>query len=326
MAPSQPGLNPVSRPPAATAGRQLVVGVASLVGLYLVIFGSAVVNSLRAVFDPASFSRLAAGASSWSSRVAALEGEVFVVAVVLGTALRWLPRGAPDIARRMGLGGRLMRPVPGGMLCAAAAYIAVAMTSGWLGDHLVAALHLSRGSYRGVTHGAGGLFVGTVTAGAAAVTEEIALLALAVAIVDHGWGVLGRRPRWATPATIGLLLVLRWMLHLYYLWGSVFVLFWIPASYGLYRWVGSVWPLVLGHATYDCVLSAEQAYAGLTAVLDRALWLLAAVGAVAVVLSLLRLAPAGRRTHTVVVANTGFAPAALPAPTLLSPRQPRHHR
>ncbi|HEU5266133.1 MAG TPA: hypothetical protein VFU35_05510 [Jatrophihabitans sp.] len=265
----------------STARRQLLVGLATLVGLYVVIFGSAVVNSLRVVVDPTARTELAGAAMNWPSRVAAVEWDIFVVVVVLAAALKWLPASAPDIARRMGLARPSWRQVSG-MLGAAAAYVGVATGSGWLGDEVVGALHLPNGSYPGAGYGVDGLLADGAASVAAAVTEEITLVALVVAVIDHGWRLLGRRPRWAAPATIATLLALRWLPHLYYLWGSMFVLFWIPPVYVLYRWVGSVWPLVVGHAAYDCVLSAEHVYPGLTPLLDRVLWLLALVGAVAI--------------------------------------------
>lgn len=283
---SQPGVTSSADPRAAAGKRQFLIGAASLVGLYLVVFGTAVVNSVRVVVDPAALHDLTAAASSWTDRVAVVEGEIFSVIVVVVVVLKWLPKHAPDVARRMGLGRQSVRFVPGGTVGAAAAYVGIAMASGWLGDHLVAGLHLSRGSYPEMAGGVGGVLMGTAASLSAGTTEEIVLVALAVAVVDHRHAMAGRRLRWADPTLIGLLLTLRWLVHLYYGWGSLFVLFWVVGVYVLYRWVGSVWPLVLGHAAYDCVVSVEHAYAGVTAVLDRVLWLVAALGAVAIAASL----------------------------------------
>jgi hypothetical protein len=240
-----------------------------------VVFGPALLNALRAVAGSAA----TAAPVGWSSRVAALEGCVFAVVVVLATVLRWLPKVAPDLTGRLGL----RRPsMPGGIAAAAAAYVGIAVASGWLGERVVAGLKLPHAGYPAAGSGTGGFVVDAGASAAAGLTEEITLLALAVAVLDQGWRVRGRRPAWATPATIGVLLLLRWPLHLYYVWGSLFVLFWIPAAYALYRWIGSVWPLVLGHAGYDCLLSAEHAYPELAPVIDWLLWLIAILGAAAI--------------------------------------------
>jgi hypothetical protein len=258
-----------------SARAQLGVGIAALAGLYLVVFGPALVNALRAVAGSAA----TAAPVGWSSRAAAVEGYVFAVVVVLATVLRWLPKLAPDIIGELGLGRRVR---PGALVGAAAAYVGIAVVSGWLGDRLVAGLHLPHAGYPAAGRATGGFLLDTGASVAAGLTEEITLLALAVAVLELGWRVRGQRPAWATPATIGLLLLLRWPLHLYYLWGSLFVLFWVPAAYALYRWIGSVWPLVLGHAAYDCLLSAGHAYPELTTLVDRLLWLIAILGAGAI--------------------------------------------
>ena len=267
-------------PGRAPARRQFLIGLAALAGLYAAIFGPAVVNSLRVLIDPGAD----VWATGWADQVAALEWDVFVVVLTAATVLRWVPRHAPDLGRRIGSGRT--RRVSGGIAGATAAYIGIALASGWLGDRLVAALRLPHNEYPGAGRGSVDLFLGGAAGSAAALTEELVLVALAVAVVDQHW--IARRPRWAGAATIGVLLVLRWLPHLYYAWGSLFVLFWVPGVYLLYRWVGSVWPLVLGHATYDLLLAAEHAYPALGPTLDRLLWAIAAFGLVAIAVSLVR--------------------------------------
>jgi hypothetical protein len=265
---------------AQSARRQFLIGLAALAGLYAVIFGPAVVNSLRVLFDPGAD----IWATGWARQVATLEWDVFVVVVALAVVLRWLPRHAPGLARRMQT-GRAHR-VPGGIVATAAAYIGIALVSGWLGDHLVAALRLPHHAYAAAGRGATDLVLGTAAGSAAALTEELVLVALAVAVIDQHWTT--RRPRWAAAATIALLLALRWLPHLYYGWGSVFVLLWVPGVYLLYRWVGSVWPLVLGHAAYDLLLTAERAYPTIAPALGQLMWAIAAFGAGTVAVSVLR--------------------------------------
>ncbi len=49
-----------------------------------------------------------------------------------------------------------------------------------------------------------------------------------------------------------------------------------------------MWPLVLGHAAYDLALAAQHAYPGLAPALQQLLWVIAAFGAAAVAVSVLR--------------------------------------
>jgi hypothetical protein len=292
--PAPPSDALAAAPPASSraARRQLVVGVVALVGVYLCVFGPGVVTSIRGIAGIA-----APGSSAgWADRVTALEWDVFTTGVVLVVVVRWLPRHAPLVTRRMGLGRGLRHWVPAGLLGASAAYVALAVVSSWAGNHVVSALHLARGTYPQLDKGTGSFVVTSAAAGAAGFTEEITLVALAAAVVEQAFDARDRRSRWAVPATIATLVALRWLVHLYYLWGSVFVLLWAPGVYLLYRWTGSVWPLVLGHWLYDWLALAGQAYPGLSRPLGYTLWLLAAVGVVAIVVSLGR-----RRTTTVAL-------------------------
>jgi hypothetical protein len=172
------------------------------------------------------------------------------------------------------------------------------VTSSWAADHVVAYWHLAHGTYSQLGHGAGSFVVTSAAAAAAGVTEEITLVALAAAVVAQSFHARGRHSRWAVPTTIAVLIALRWPVHLYYLWGSVFVLAWVPGAYLLYRWIGSVWPLVLGHWCYDWLAIARQTYPGLSRPLGVGLWLIAALGVVAIVMSL---AWAARRDDALAV-------------------------
>jgi hypothetical protein len=150
---------------------------------------------------------------------------------------------------------------------------------------LVAGWHLPRGTYTQLGSGTGSFLVTSAAAGAAGLTEEITLVALAAAVVAQA---LDRRPRWTVPATLAVLMGLRLLVHLYYQWGSVFVLIWVPGGYLLYRWVGSVWPLVLGHWCYDWLAIAGRAYPDRSRLFEAVLWSVAAAGLVAILVSLAR--------------------------------------
>ena len=253
----------------------------TLAAVYLCVFGPGILSSAR---------ELAGGAApgvptAWSDRVAAIEWDVFVTALVLVVVVRWLPKHAPLVTRRMCLDRRLTRWVPAGVLGASAAYVAIAAASGWAGDHVVADWHLPDGTYSQLGVGTGSFVVISFAAAAAGFTEEIVLVALAAAVVERAFDVRSHRSRWLTPATIAALVALRWLVHLYYLWGSVFVVVWAPGAYLLYRWVGSVWPLVLGHCFYDWLSIAGRTYPRLSHVFGVAVWSCAAAGFVAIVMS-----------------------------------------
>jgi hypothetical protein len=268
-------------PSGVAVRRHVLVGAMILAGVYLCVFGPGVLNSFRVLAGGAG----PAAPSAWSDRIAALEWDVFATAVVVVVVLRWLPEHAPTVTQRMCLDWRLTRWVPAGVLGASAGYVAIAAASNWSADHVVADWHLAHGTYSQLGVGTGGFVVAGFAAGAAALSEEIVLVALAAAVVEQSFDARGRRSRWALPATIAVLVSLRLLVHLYYLWGSVFVLVWAPGVYLLYRWVGSVWPLVLGHCLYDWLSIAGHTYPSVSRVFGVALWTIAAAGAVAIVTS-----------------------------------------
>lgn len=267
-----------------TARGQILLGAVTLIGVYLSVFGSGVLSSIRAVTGMTAPEAPAA----WANRVAALEWDVFTAGVVLIVVVRWLPGHAPLVTRRMCLSRQLTHWVPAGVLGASTAYVAVAVTSSWAGDQVIAHWHLARGTYTQLGQGTGSFVLTSSAAAAAGFAEEITLVALAAAVVEQAFAARGRRSRWAVPTTIAVLITLRWLVHLYYLWGSVFVLAWVPGVYLLYRWVGSVWPLVVGHWLYDWLALAGRAYRGLSRPLGAVLWVLVLVGVVAIVMSVAR--------------------------------------
>ena len=97
----------------------------------------------------------------------------------------------------------------------------------------------------------GGDLVDALTAG---LWEELVLFALPVALI-----LRNRWSRWpwmlcAAAAAV----VIRLGIHLYYGWGSAFVLPWIVAAFAVLWFGGSIWPLVIGHAIYDAAISVAN--------------------------------------------------------------------
>jgi hypothetical protein len=288
-----------SVPPTDNARRQLVVGAATLVGVYLSAFGPGVVTSIRALMGLAPPPVPAA----WTDRVAALEWDVFTVGVVLIVVLRWLPRRAPLVTERMRLRRQQTRPIAGGLLGASAVYVAVAAMSSWVGGSVVSTWHLANGAYTQVGSGVGSFLVTGAAATAAGFAEEITLVALVAAVIEHVFDAGGRHARWEVPTTIAVLVALRLLVHLYYLWGSVFVLVWVPGAYLVYRWAGSVWPLVIGHWCYDFLAVAAQTFPGSSRQFDAVLHAVTAVGVAVVVITPARVSRLGTtktyRTETI---------------------------
>ena len=199
---------------------------------------------------------------------------VFTVAVVVLVVVRWLPRHAGTVTHRL----LLVRPPVARLAAGAAGYVAVAVVATRLTDATVSAAHLPSGRYSQSAGGIGGFLITGAAGTAAGITEELTLVALAAAVVGQVWS--GRRSRWALPAALALLVTLRLLVHLYYLWGSLFVLVWVPGAYLVYRWVGSVWPLVLGHWIFDWLAVTAAAFPRTAGVVDAVLWVIAGCGVV----------------------------------------------
>ena len=254
-----------------TTRRHVRTAAAALAGVYLLVFGPGVVTALRVAAGGAA----PVAASGWQDRIAAAEWDVFSVAVVLLVVVRWLPRHAGGVTAEIQLG----RPRTSGLVAAAAAYVAVATVATRLAEAVVSAWHLPAGHYTRLAGGIGGFLSTGAAATAAGVTEELTLIALAAAVV--GGLCRGRRARWALPATLVVLILLRLLVHLYYLWGSLFVLVWVPGAYLVYRWAGSVWPLVVGHWVFDWLTLTGTAFPRTSRTVDTVLWLVAGCGVVA---------------------------------------------
>jgi hypothetical protein len=273
-------------------GRQLVVAVATLAGVYLAVFGPGVLTSIRALMGFA----LPSAPVAWPDRVAALEWDVFTTAVVVVVVMRWLPRRAPLVTDRMRTSPRIDRPIPGRIVGASAVYVALAAASGWAGDVVVSTWHLPHGAYTQTGSGTGSFVVTAASAGAAGFTEEMTLVALAAAVIEHAFSAGRCHRRWMLPATITVVIVLRLLLHLYYLWGSVFVLVWAPGAYVLYRWARSVWALVIGHWCYDSLVIAAQTFPRASRQIDTVLNAVAAVGVCVVIVAFGRMARSAERS------------------------------
>lgn len=238
------------------------VAAATLAGVYLLVFGPGVLTALRVVAGQAA----PPASSAWADRVADLEWDVFSVTVVVLVVVRWLPRHAAEVTARM----RLARPRAGRLAAASALYVTVAAVATWLSGTVAAALGLPVAHYTQLSGGLGGYLVAGTAASAAGVTEEVTMVALAAAVVGHL--CRGTRRRWTVPATLALLITLRLLVHLYYLWGSLFVVIWVPGAYLVYRWAGSVWPLVIGHWVYDWLALTATAFPRTARTVDIVLW------------------------------------------------------
>jgi hypothetical protein len=85
-----------------------------------------------------------------------------------------------------------------------------------------------------------------------------------------------------------LIVALRFGIHLYYGIGyaAVIVVPWMIGAWLLYRAIGTIWPLIIGHALYDAALlttmRTSQAWA------SPALWTVAWIGAVLVLATVAR--------------------------------------
>lgn len=235
----------------ASGRRQRRVGIAVVGATFLAVFGPGIVATLRGG---------AAAPSGWQDRVAVAEWDVLAVLVAL-VSMRYVVRHLPDVAQRLSL-----QPAsPAVTLTGAALFVAAALASTRLVEHVVASP-----STAGLGTGAGALTTGVLAGWSAAVTEELVLIALAAAVT-----------RGPAARVVVVLVALRWLVHLYYLGASVFVLLWVPAAYVIYRWTRSIWPLVLGHGVYDTLAVLGSTYTPLRPATDLVLFVVALAGVLA---------------------------------------------
>lgn len=180
-------------------------------------------------------------------RVAVATSVVAVLLAGLTEALLPLPAERTGPGRRRPLG--LLRGVDhrrfiGGTFGATAGYIAVCFGAGWLAGAIVPGRRPYPGS---AVRDLSLLGRDLVESGAAGLTEELLLFGIPLALLGI-WQ--SRQAQW-----VGLLLIiaLRYGIHLYYGVGyaAVFVVPWMIGAWLLYRAIGTIWPLIIGHALYD---------------------------------------------------------------------------
>ena len=117
--------------------------------------------------------------------------------------------------------------------------------------------------------------------------EEICLFAVPIAllairrtkVID---GIAADRSTWTWgPIRWGLILltviVLRAGIHLYYGWTMLFVIPWMVGAVLLFRALGSVWPLVIGHAAYDLFVDLHNRIPEVHDIIPAVLWVIVAI-------------------------------------------------
>ena len=250
-------------------------------------YGKSVRNALRLMIHPAaadvlhdSHGNAVTGAAAQALRVhltfvgAWLEIICAAAAVALA-AFTQLDRS------ELGLRGTARtRYVVGRGVGAGLAYVFILAAAGAVTNQLLAQVGVVARGYPGAGDAAnnaalaGALLFSSAAAG---VGEEILLFAVPIA--------LARRSGWSPLAALTLVTALRWTIHAYYGWGSLFVLLWIPAGYLLYRAAGSIWPLIAAHALFDALLFSSDAWPSHTDIFTAAGLTLAVAGAAVVTIS-----------------------------------------
>jgi hypothetical protein len=130
-----------------------------------------------------------------------------------------------------------------------------------------------------------------VLSGSAGLIEELALFAIPLALLGMS------KRRWVQWAGLVLVIALRFGIHVYYGYGfaAVMVVPWMIGAWLLYRAVGSIWPLIIGHAVNDAplvvVMRTQQTW------VYTALQVTAAAGAVLLIATAARWAIRTRAAH-----------------------------
>jgi hypothetical protein len=134
-----------------------------------------------------------------------------------------------------------------------------------------------------------------VLALAAGLWEEISLFAVPIALLAIRNGHTGPKSlsTWAWgPGRFALILsvvtVLRAGIHLYLGWTALIVLPWMVGAVVLYRVMGSIWPLVIGHAAYDLVHFIGNRIPKFSGTANVMIWSMAVLGVVVIIASLVR--------------------------------------
>jgi len=102
-----------------------------------------------------------------------------------------------------------------------------------------------------------------------------------------------------------LIVALRLGIHLYYGIGyaAVMVVPWMLGAWLLYRAIGTIWPLIVGHALYDAALLTTMRTS--QAWVSPALWTVASIGAALLLATVMRwrTRPAGSRRRSAATAS-----------------------
>ena len=130
-----------------------------------------------------------------------------------------------------------------------------------------------------------------VLSGSAGLIEELALFAVPLALLGMS------KRRWAQWVGLVLVIALRFGIHVYYGLGfaAVMVVPWMIGAWLLYRAVGSIWPLIIGHVLNDAalvvVMRTQQVW------VYTAVQVAAAIGAGLLIATAARWAIKTRATH-----------------------------
>lgn len=250
--------------PWPVAGRQRPVAALWLAWLILAgaVYANPVRSAITLLFDPA------AGDTVFDQRGSVVTGAAADAArATLAYQAAWLEFGCAAAAVLLATWSQLSRAELG--ICrtvrsryvlgrgwgATAGYVFILGAAAAVTGQVLTVLHLAGRTYPGAgdaAHSAaltGAFLAGSVAAG---VGEEILLFAIPIALAHRaGW------PAWAV---VVFVTVLRWSIHAYYGWTSLFVVVWIPVAYLLYRAAGSIWPLVAGHGLFDLLQFGQNAW------------------------------------------------------------------
>ncbi len=179
---------------------------------------------------------------------AAARREAITSAVTMG-ALAVLVAALTEIVLPRPLGllrGVGNRRFVGGTLGATAGYIALLLLTGVFASTVAAGRAYPGSAVTDPTL----LGRDLVESGAAGLAEELLLFAIPLALLGI-WK--SPRARWLG---LALIVALRLGIHLYYGIGyaAIRVVPWLIGAWLLYRAIGSIWPLIIGHTLYDAAL------------------------------------------------------------------------
>ena len=219
---------------------------------YLLAFALPVANAIIVLHHPVAAGPPRSSGDQAPSTALTGYGIVLMLALVAAVLGMRTARLSPlDLgARELGL--RATADIGRRRSAAVVMYVGVLGTSiggsvnilSWCGIH-------GTGASSGIAPVRGALPVEVFHSAIAGVVEEPVLLALPMAL---GWCA-----RWPWPVTLAVMIALRISFHVYYGWISLFVAPWIAATFVLYRWCPVLWPFVLGHGSFD-VLVTRQVY------------------------------------------------------------------